>query len=302
MQELLDAVVVGAGHAGLSMSYFLKQAGHSHVVFERGEVGETWRSQRWDSFALNTPNFLNGLPGAAYEGDEPDGFWLRDELVNFFQQYADRFELPIQTGVTVTGVEQNSGHFRVQANSKAGEHIQVDARNVVVASGIMQTSVIPAQSRLIPDNILQLHTATYRNPESLPQGAVVIVGSGQSGCQIAEDIIGTGRDILLCTSKVARLARRYRGRDMLDWWVETGFWNVARDELEDPAMMKLKQPHISGVGRYGRSVSLQHLAKQCVTIVGRLIDVVDGALVFDDSARENVLFGDTMSQDRKSVV
>src|SRR5262245_37462798 len=115
MRELLDAVVVGAGQAGLGVSYFLKQDGRSHVVFERGDVGETWRSQRWDSFAVNTPNFLNGLPGAPYEGDEPDGFWRRDELVNFFQRYAYRFELPIQTGVTVTGVEQNGGYFCVQA-------------------------------------------------------------------------------------------------------------------------------------------------------------------------------------------
>ena len=110
--QALDAVVIGAGHAGLSVSYFLKQDGRSHVVFERGEVGETWRSQRWDSFALNTPNSLNGLPGAAYEGDEPDGFWLRDELVNFFQQYVDRFELPIHRRTLSIHDQESSGCTR----------------------------------------------------------------------------------------------------------------------------------------------------------------------------------------------
>ena len=302
MPDLYDAVVVGAGHAGLGVSYFLKEAGCSHIVFERGDIAETWRSQRWDSFAVNTPNFINGLPGQEYDGDEPDGFWLRDELVANLQHYADHFELPIQTRTSVVKVEPQNGHFRVLAEDQNGQTQELTARNVVVASGIMQTPMIPALGTRVPDDILQLHTATYRNPEALPEGGVVIVGSGQSGCQIAEDIAGTGRNMYLCTSKVGRLARRYRGRDMLDWWVDMGFWDVTPDELEDPSILKMKQPQISGVGRFGRSVSLQHLASQGVKIVGRLVDVEGGVLQFDDSARENVIFGDTMSARFKQMI
>jgi putative flavoprotein involved in K+ transport len=298
----LDAVVVGAGQAGLGISYFLKQNGHSHTVFERGQIGETWRSQRWDSFALNTPNWSNGLPGAPYDGDEPDGFWRRDDLVRYFQQYAERFDLPIQTGMTVTSVDRDGDSFLVRAENSQGKITEVTARQVVVASGIMHTPKIPPLSQSVPDDILQLHTATYRNPNSLLPGAVVIVGGGQSGCQIAEDLVGTGRALYLCSSKAGRIPRRYRGREILEWWADMGFWDVATKDLEDPTMAHATQPQISGVGRYGHSVSYQHLARQGVHIVGRLVDVVDGNLFFDDTARENVLFGDEASERFKKAI
>lgn len=294
-ETLLDAVVIGAGQAGLGISYFLKQADRQHIVFERGEIGETWRSQRFDSFALNTPNWANTLPGAPYEGDKPDGFWLSDELVAYFQKYVELFDLPIEVGMSVTAVDQLDDYFRVQAVNKLGEIVEVRARNVVVASGIMQAPIIPILSEAISEDILQLHTSTYRHPDELPQAAVVIVGGGQSGCQIAQDLVGTGRDIYLCSSKVGRLPRRYRGRETVEWLEDMGFWEVATQELEDPAITRAIQPIISGVGRYGGSLSLQHLARQGVSIVGRLVRVDDCKLFFDDTAAENVKFSDTVS-------
>lgn len=291
----LDAIVIGAGQAGLGTSYVLKQAGHSHIVFERGEVGQTWRTQRWDSFALNTPNWSNSLPGAPYSGDQPDGFWLTAKLITYFEDYIQRFDLPVQTGMRVTSVTQDGDAFKVTVENGAGGTAQYSARNVIVASGFMHQPIIPALSAALPGDILQLHVATYRNPGSLPPGGVIIVGSGQSGGQIAEDVIQTGREVYLCSSKVGRLPRRYRGREMMDWWKDSGFWDVATKDLEDPAMVDATLPLISGVGRLGHSLSLQYLARQGVKVVGRLADVKDGTLYFDDSARENVHFGDVFA-------
>ncbi|MCH7663646.1 MAG: NAD(P)-binding domain-containing protein, partial [Chloroflexi bacterium] len=296
MTTILDAVVVGAGQAGIGMSYLLKQKGFSHIVFERERIGETWRSQRWDSFAVNTPNWSNALPGSPYDGEQPDGFWLRDEMVDYLQHYVDRFALPVQTGITVTSVDQDGKNFLVRTENGSGESTETTARNVVVASGIMQRPKIPALSQAVPEDILQLHTGTYHNPDALPDGAVVIVGGGQSGCQIAEDLVGTGHEIYLCSSKVGRAPRRYRGQELMYWFEEMGFWSVKATELEDLAVIHAAQPLISGVGRYGHSVSLQYLAQQGVKVVGRLVEVKDGVLRFDESARENVFFGDAFAE------
>jgi putative flavoprotein involved in K+ transport len=223
----LDVVVVGAGQAGLGVSYFLKRDRRRFVVLERGRIGETWRSQRWDSFALNTPNWSNVLPGDTYEGPEPDGFWHRDELVMSFERYAAKFDLPVRTGVTVTSVEASPSGDGFVVDTDDPDLERLEARAVVLASGILQTPNIPAISKKIPNSIVQLHTAGYRSPEAFPAGAVVVVGGGQSGCQIVEDLLASGRTVYLCTSKVARLPRRYRGREILEWWSEMGFLDVA---------------------------------------------------------------------------
>lgn len=298
--EMFDAVVVGAGQAGLAISYFLKRGGRHHVVFERGRIGESWRTQRWDSFALNTPNSVNALPGAPYAGPEPAGFWLCYELIAYFERYAEQFDLPIQTGATVTSVEQlsDSKNFRVNLKVDRREET-VRTRNVVVTSGIQQTPKIPAVHEQAPRDVVQLHTAEYRNPASLPPGAVVVVGSAQSGCQIAEDLIEGGRQVYLCTSKVGRAPRRYRGRDTVLWLKDTGFHDVTVDQLTDKSIIDAAQPQISGVGRYGHTVSLQHMARNGVVILGRLLTIEDGSLVLGDDAAEHVRFADERSAQLK---
>jgi putative flavoprotein involved in K+ transport len=299
----LDVVVVGGGQAGLGMAYFLRKAGRRFVVFERGRVGESWRSQRWDSFALNTPNWMNGLPGAPYDGPEPDGFWLRDELVTSFEEYVARFDLPVQVGVTVRSVTPLNGNdaFCVRFTGSDGDG-EVVARAVVIASGIMQTPTTPQMANDLPEWITQLHTGDYRSPAALPAGAAVVVGGGQSGCQIAEDLIEAGRTVYLCTSRVGRIPRRYCGRDILDWWEESGFLDVTVDELEDPAIQFAAQPQVSGVGRYGRTVSLQHLSRRGVTLLGRLNGVQRETLLLDDSLEENVRFADEKSAQFKQDI
>lgn len=303
--ELLDAIVVGGGQAGLGIGYFLKKADHDFVIFERRRIGETWRSQRWDSFAVNTPNWSNGLPGHPYDGDQPDGFYLRDELVDYFEQYAAEFGLPIRRGMTVTAVDRNNGDgtFCVEAVDSSGATEVRRARNVVVASGIMQTPKIPQQvSAQFPAALLQLHAGDYRSAGQLPDGAVVVVGSGQSGCQIAGDLIHTGRIVYVCTSKVARLPRRYRGRDVLEWSQDMGLWDVEVGAFPDPAMQFAAQPQVSGVGRYGATVSLQDMQRQGARLMGRLTGVSDGVMRTDDSLSDHIAFADERSHQFKADI
>ena len=195
----LDTVIVGAGQAGLGVSHYLQQDQRQHVVFERGRIGESWLAQRWDSFKLNTPNFMNVLPGLPYDGPEPDGFWRQADLVHYFQRYVEHFQLPVRTGVTVVSVEPaaDEAGFIVQTTSDGQAAAPVFSRSIVIAAGIQHTPKLPPFRARIPDSITQVHTANYRSATALPPGAVVVVGSGQSGCQIVEDLLAAGRTVYL---------------------------------------------------------------------------------------------------------
>lgn len=297
-----DVVVIGGGQAGLGIGYYLREAHRKFMIFERGRIGETWRSQRWDSFAVNTPNWVNGLPGDPYEGDKPNGFYLRDELVEYFEQYAAKFELPVTQEVTVTGVRADGDGFRVTFEDDAGAIDSVSAANVVVASGAMHAARIPGIAEQFSKSILQLHASDYRSPEALPPGAVVVIGSGQSGCQICEDLIHAGRTVYLSTSKVGRLRRRYRQRDVFEWTEDMGFWDVAVEQLPDPAMEFAAQPQVSGVGRYGSTLSLQSMAREGVRLMGRLSDVEDGVLKTDESLAEHIAYADERSAEFTKMI
>ena len=281
----LEAVVVGAGQAGLAISYVLRQDGRQHVVFERGRIGESWLAQRWDSFRLNTPNFMNALPGLPYDGGEPDAFEPADKLVQRFQRYAEQFQLPVQTGVTVVSVRQTEDE----------ERFIVDT----TIDGQPQESVLASR---LPGSVSQLHTASYRSPEALAPGPVLIVGSGQSGCQVAEDLLAAGRTVYLCTSRVPRVPRRYRGRDILEWWIDMDFLDITFDSLEDKSISRAPQPQVSGLGRLGHTVSLQQLARRGVVILGRLLDVEAETLILGDEAAAHVQFADTFSQQMKARI
>ena len=301
---ILDTVIVGGGQAGLGVSYFLQQNGNKHVIFEQGRIGESWLSARWDSFQLNTPNLRNVLPGLPYDGPEPDGFWRTDRLVNYFQQYVDRFQLPVRTGVTVIAVERgaNNEGFIIKTRRKDQVEESVASRSVVVAAGIQRIPKYPAMRSKLHNDIFQLHTSNYRNAEGLPPGAVVIVGGGQSGCQIAEDLLSAGRMVYLCTSKVGRVPRRYRGRDLVEWWVDTKFWDVSYDSLPDKSISRAAQPQISGLGRYGHTLSLQYLASQGTVILGHLLDIESSTLVLSDDAAAYIHFADEFSQRVKNDI
>jgi len=300
----LDSVIIGAGQAGLGVSYFLQRDGYRHRVFERGRIGETWLSQRWHSFKLNTPNFMNILPGLPYDGSEPDGFIQSDELVQYFQRYVRQFQLPVSTGVTVVSVDRTTDkkNFIVKTRTDKRTEEAVLTRSVVIASGIQNTPKFPSVRSRLPHEIIQLHSANYHNSAELPAGAIVIIGSGQSGCQIAEDLLSAGRTVYLCTSKVGRAPRRYRGRDVLEWWIDMKVLDVTYASLEDKSISAAAQPQISGLGRHGHTVSLQQLARQGAVILGRVSDIEAGTLIVSDEAAAHVCFADEFSKQLKDGI
>ena len=308
-----DAIIVGAGPAGLAASWHLQRRGVRHVVLERGRVGETWRTQRWDSFTLNTPTWMSRLPGVgpapgAGVGPAPtagansgigdpgpaDGFVPRDAWIAHLDDYARSFELPVRTGAEVTSLEiRPDGTFEVRLGGPSPESVR--ARCVVVASGAQREPSMSALAAGVPDGVAQLHTAAYRNPAQLPAGAVLVVGSAQSGGQVVEDLLDAGRTVHLSTSRVPRVRRRTRGRDTLEWLAEVGFFDQPVAALPDPALRFAPQPITSGVGRFGHTLSLQWLEERGARLLGRLRAVEGDRLIFDDDLGANIAFADEQS-------
>jgi len=293
---MLDAVVIGGGQAGLAVSHHLARRGIEHTVLERGRVAETWRTQRWDSFALNTPSWMNLLPGEKDPVEPRDAFIGRDAYIARLQEYAETNRVPIRTGVNVTAVaaRPDGDTFVVTADDTTGTS-EIEARSVIVASGLQRIPKIPVLGRALPDGVRQVHAADYRSPADLPTGAALIVGSAQSGVQIAEDLLEAGRTVFLCTSAVARVRRRFRGRDTMEWLVGAGFFDVTPDRLPDPRMRLAKMPTTSGLGRFGHTVGLQALAERGAILLGRPTAVEGDRLLLDDTVGANIAFGDARS-------
>ncbi len=265
------------------------------MVLERGGIGESWRS-RWDSFTLNTPNWMNRLPGETHDPEPRDAFLSRDEYLARLQRYAADHALPIRAGVAVTRVAATTdvGRFTVATRDGVGEDI-IEARTIVVASGDQRVPKIPAFASSLAGDIRQLAVADYRRPDDLPAGAVLVVGSAQSGVQIAEDLLDASRTVYLGTSAVPRIRRRYRGKDILEWMVGAGFYEMTVDQLADPRMRSIPHPQISGVGRYGHTVSLQHLAERGTVLLGRPAAVDGRRILLDDTVGANIAFADRLS-------
>ena len=286
MAQKIEAVVIGAGQAGLSVSRALQNASVDHVVLERGQVGDTWRNQRWDSFRANTPNWANGLLDADYDGDDPGGFETGQDLVDRLVRYASNFSLPVRENTSVASITRNGDGFGVETTDG-----RWDAANVVVASGIQNVPATPLIAAELDSAVAQLHAADYRSPDALPNGGVLIVGSAQTGAQIAEELAESNREVWLCTSKVGRTPRRYRGRDIMEWMVATGMDKHTVADLPDPAMQFARQGLISGT-KGGHSLSLQHLGRLGVRLLGRL-DGIDGTrLAIAQTLADNIAFAD----------
>jgi putative flavoprotein involved in K+ transport len=265
MTAQIESVIIGGGQAGLALSYYLTRQGRTHLVLERGRVGETWRSGRWDSFILNTPNWMTRLPGFPYQGDDPDGFLPREDIIVYLEQYAASFHAPLQCGVRVSAVGQQPGGEGYVVELEEGT---INARNVVLATGAYQKPKLPAASSALSPGICQLHSSEYRNPQELPPGAVLVVGTGQSGCQIAEDVHESGRQVYLSTSSCGRAPRRYRGRDTAWWLTRLGFFDMPPDQLPSPAARFACAPHLSG--NHGGDINLRSFARQGMILLGHV--------------------------------
>lgn len=264
MTEKIDTIIVGAGQGGLSTSYYLKQQDRVHIILEQTDwVAAAWR-KRWDSFTLITPNRMLRLPGAEYQGDDPDGFLTRDEVVSYFETYVDDYELPVRHGIQVKSVVASGEGYLLRTNQ--GEF---EAVNVVIATGFYQQPRIPSFSSDLSEDILQLHSNEYRNPEQLPAGAVLVVGSAQSGVQIAEELYQAGRKVYLSVSATGRLPRKYRGKDITWWLEETGFADRTVDQLPSP---KAKfAASAQGTGKDGgHTINLHQFVRDGVVLLGHI--------------------------------
>jgi putative flavoprotein involved in K+ transport len=286
----IDTVVVGGGQAGLSVSYYLTRQGREHVVFEQADApANAWRNHRWDSFTLNTPNWQSQLPGAEQRGVHPDGFMTRAEIVAYFEEYVRRFHLPVRYRVRVSGVERDPlrGDYRVTTIN--GDEIV--ARNVVVATGLYQEPKVPAFGAEFPAGVRQVHSDGYRNPQELLPGATLVVGSGQSGAQIAEELYEAGRKVFLAVSRAGRTPRRYRGKDA-NWWSESlGLYDRTASDLPSPKAKFAGKPHISGV-RGGHTLNLHQFARDGVVLLGHLRGVHSRKIVLAPDLHDSLAKAD----------
>jgi len=286
--ERIQVAIIGAGHAGLAVSKLLTDRGVEHVVLERSRVAARWRDERWDSFTLLTPNWATWLPGWHYDGTDPHGFMGREAVVSYFERYARSFAAPLREDTEVTSLEPDAdGGYRL----RAGEQ-ELRAASVVVATGPFQTPRIPDWSARIPAEVLQVHSSVYRCPAQLPAGAVLVVGSGPSGQQIAEDLQRAGREVHLAVGRHRRVPRRYRGRDYY-WWYELGGYYERTAEELPPG-----RPRGDGVAPVltgfdgGHDLDLRRLHANGVALYGRALDCSGGRVRFATDMLESLTAGD----------
>jgi len=272
-----SVAVIGAGQAGLSISWYLARSGIEHVVLEKHCAGHAWRAERWDSFCLVTPNWQCQLPGFPYQGADLQGFMLRDEIIDYFDAFVASFNPPLREGVTVRSLRADQHGFVLDATD--GVHV---ADQVVIATGGYQIAIIPRCAERLPGDILQIHSSSYRNPQALPAGAVLVVGSGQSGCQIAEDLHLGGRKVHLCVGDAPRVSRRYRGKDVVEWLHLMGYYDLPVHEHPLHEGVRDKTNHYVTGRDGGRDIDLRQHALDGMELYGRLLDVKGDTLVLDD--------------------
>jgi putative flavoprotein involved in K+ transport len=293
-----SVAVIGAGQAGLSISWYLKRAGIDHIVFERERAGHTWRAERWDTFCLVTPNWQCQLPGFPYAGVDPHGFMLRHEIVDYIDRFVASFGPPLSEGVTVKRLMRNPHHgFTLETSD--GVHV---ADQVVIASGGYQIPIVPRCAERLPADIVQLHSSAYRNPAQLPDGAVLVVGSGQSGCQIAEDLHFAGRKVHLCVGDAPRVARRYRGKDVVEWLHLMGYYDLPVHEHPLREGVRDKTNHYVTGRDGGRDIDLRRHALEGMELYGRLLDVVGNVLKCDDDLAQCLDQADQVSESIKTSI
>jgi len=291
-------LVIGGGQAGLSMSYHLKRRGIDHIVLEQHRIGHEWRERRWDTLCLVTPNWQCTLPGFAYKGPAPFGFLKKDEVVRYIEEYAASFDPPVLEGVRVTGLRRAPGGSYECATS-AGDFT---ADQVVVAVGGYHIPNIPRIAERFPADIVQMHSSDYKRPAALPEGAVLVVGSGQSGCQIAEDLHLAGRRVHLCVGSAPRTARRYRGKDVVEWLDAMGYYSMPVHEHPLKERVRAKANHYVTGRDGGRDIDLRRFALEGMRLWGRLSRVEGARLDFADDLKKNLDQADAVAESIKDTI
>jgi putative flavoprotein involved in K+ transport len=296
MVERHRAVIVGAGQAGLAVSHELTAYGVDHIVLERSRVAQTWRD-RWDSFCLVTPNWSVQLPGGAYAGDDPDGFMPRDDIVRHLEAYASSFRAPVRECVDVTSLDPHpDGGFRL-----ATAHAVMQADSVVLATGAYQRPHRPAGAATLPSGLLQIDAEGYTNESALPRGKILIVGSGQTGCQLAEELNECGRDVYLACGRAPWCWRRIGDQDVVWWAVQTGSFDDSPADLPRPAARLLANMQATGRGG-GHDLHYRVLQRIGVVLLGHFLGAEDGHARFAADLAESVAFGDVCYDDTRNSI
>lgn len=282
-----EVVVVGGGHSGLAMSKRLVDRGLDHVVLERDEVASSWRRQRWDSFTLLTPNWQTRLPGAAYDGDDPDGFMTGSEIAAFIAGYGVSIDAPVVAGTEVTRVCPDGEGYAVETD--AGRWT---CRAVVLAGGACNLATIPAFAAGIPAHVNQVNPLEYRSPDQLARGGVLVVGAAATGLQLADEIHRSGRPVTLSVGEHVRMPRVYRGADIQHWLERIGRLDERFDEVDDVVKArKSASPQLIGTPER-RMLDLNRLAELGVGLRGRLGTVRDGVALFSGGLRNHCALAD----------
>jgi len=290
--------VIGGGQAGLSVSYRLRERGIAHVVVEAERVAHEWRERRWDTFCLVTPNWQCKLPGFPYQGPDPDGFMVRDEIVRYLEDYVAFFGPPLVEGVSVTGLRRTTGGA-FELHTTAGD---LTADQVVVATGPYHLPSVPRMAERLPAGIQQIHSSRYRSPGALPEGGVLVVGTGQSGCQIAEDLHLAGRRVHLAVGGAPRVARFYRGRDCVAWLDEMGHYAKGIEEFDDVGAVRMRVNHYVTGRDGGRDIDLRSFARDGMRLYGRLTNVAGTELEFADDLKVNLDRADGVAEGIKDAI
>jgi putative flavoprotein involved in K+ transport len=275
-----DVIVIGAGHAGLAASYCLSEQGIDHVVLERGNIANSWRTERWDSLKLLTPNWQSHLPGFEYAGEDPDGFMSMPEVIEFIEEYAKFSGAPVRTHTRVQSVQKYFDGYRVVTNKGIWQ-----AKAVVIASGACNIASKPAVANDVPKGIASLTAHDYRNAEQLETGGVLIVGASATGLQLADEILKAGHEVTIATGEHVRMPRKYRGHDIQFWLDRTGILNETWKEIDDVNRARgLPSPQLVG-SQDIKLLDLNHLFDKGARIVGRLMGIRDGVAQFSGSLR-----------------
>lgn len=299
MKQHYSVVIVGGGQAGLSMSYCLKERGEDHIVFEKNRIGYSWRSSRWDSFCLVTPNWQCTLPGYHYPGNDPHGFMQKDEIVKYIEDYAESFDPPLNEGVEVSRVRKSDSQDGFELTTSIGDYT---ADQVVIAAGSYHITKVPKMAERLPKNIVQLHSSEYKNPQLLPNKDVLVVGTGQSGCQIAEDLHLAGKKVHLCVGSAPRSPRMYRGKDAVDWLDQMGYYDLSIDEHPQKEKVRTNANHYLTGRDGGREIDLRKFAMEGMQLYGALKNISGGNLEFRDNLKQNLAKADAVAESIKKSI